>query len=66
MAWKPWYERMVEIDSAQERDEFVRGVFSVGGGLNGGPKKQSAAGLALTALMAGVIGYQIAKPRKKR
>lgn len=62
MAWKPWYERMVEMDSAEERSEFVRGVF-------GAPKPMTgrqAAGMALSALMAGVIGYQIAKPRKKK
>lgn len=48
MAWKPWYERMAEIDSAEERADFIRGVF--------GPPPMSgkqAAGMALTALLVG-------------
>lgn len=47
MAWMPWYERMAEMDSAQEREEYLRGVF--------GPpplKAKQVAGMALTALMA--------------
>lgn len=48
MAWKPWYERMAEMDSAEEREEFLKGVF--------GPPPitgKKAAGMALTALMVG-------------
>jgi hypothetical protein len=48
MAWKPWYERMADFDSAQERDDFIRGVF--------GPpplSNKQAAGMVLTAVLAG-------------
>lgn len=61
MAWKPWYERMVEMDTADEREAFVRGVF-------GGPKPPSAgvvAGSALTALMVGWGVNRIVKSVKK-
>lgn len=57
MAWKPWYERMADLDSAEERDEFIRGVF-------GGPKPiggKQVAGMALTALMVGWGTNQIIK-----
>lgn len=53
MAYKPWYERIVEIDSAEEREEFLRGVF--GGGLH---KQKSNVGPALASLLAGfAIGF---------
>jgi hypothetical protein len=47
MVWKPWYERMADYDSAEEREEYLKGVF--------GPpplKGTQVAGMALTALMA--------------
>lgn len=62
MAWKPWYERMVDMDSAEEREEFLRGVF-------GGPKpltSKQTTGIALSALMAGVVGYTVGKSWKRR
>lgn len=61
MAWKPWYERMVEIDSAQEREEFVRGVFNAPKPMTG----KQAAGMALTALMVGWGTYTLTKGKKK-
>lgn len=48
MAYVPWYERIVEIESAAEREEFLRGVFS--GGLT---KQKSNLGPALVSLLAG-------------
>jgi hypothetical protein len=60
MAYKPWYVRAAEIDSADERDEFIRGVF--------GPAKSSpaAAALTLASFVAGWgLGSSIAKKRKK-
>ena len=27
MAYKRWYERLAEMDSAKEREEFLQGVF---------------------------------------
>ena len=61
MAWKPWYERMAEIESAEERAEFARGVFNA-------PKPMSGtqvAGMALTALMVGWGSYALTKGSKK-
>lgn len=63
MAWKPWYERMAEIDSAEARAEFAAGVF-------GAPTPKSmtpsqAAGMALVAIMSGIAGAKIAKARKR-
>jgi hypothetical protein len=26
MAWQPWWDRLAEIHSAHEREEFIRGV----------------------------------------
>lgn len=59
MAWKPWYERMAEMDSADEREEFLKGVF--------GPppiKGKQVAGIALTALMVGWGTGQMLKRSK--
>ena len=61
MAWMPWYERMAEMDSAQEREEYLRGVF--------GPpplKGRQVAGIALTAVMAGWGAGQIKKGVAKK
>lgn len=57
MAWRPWYERMAEMDSADEREEFLKGVFApkpLGG--------KQAAGLAMIALLG---GYGFSKDKKK-
>lgn len=60
MAWKPWYERMAEIDSAQEREEFMRGVF----GMNT-TSKRDFVGPALISLMAGFgLGLATRRPKK--
>lgn len=59
MAWKPWYERMADMDTAEERDEFLRGVF--------GPPPMTAkraAGMAMTALLAGWSVRQFTKRDK--
>ena len=60
MAWKPWYERMADFDSAQEREEFLKGVF--------GPpqlKNSQVAGMAFTALLAGWGAQKIIKGLKR-
>lgn len=60
MAWKPWYERMADFDSAQEREQFLEGVF--------GPpplKNSQIAGMALTALLAGWGTSKIIKGLRK-
>lgn len=61
MAWRPWYERMAEIDSAEERADFIRGVF--------GPppmKASRAAGMALSALMVGWGVTQLKNQKKTK
>lgn len=59
MAWKPWYERMAEIESAEERYEFTKGVFGFA------PTRKRDTTSALVALMAGFgIGY-LSGGRKK-
>lgn len=58
MAWKPWYERLVDIDSAEERTEFVRGVF-------GGPKPISAKNAATMLSTSLLIGWGINQILKK-
>lgn len=58
MAWKPWYERMADMDSAEEREEFLKGVF--------GPapmKGSQVANMALTTLLVG-YGVRALKRRK--
>jgi len=59
MAWKPWYDRMAEMDSAEEREEFLKGVF--------GPppiKGKQAAGIVMTGLLAGWGAGKILKRPK--
>lgn len=56
MAWKPWYERVVEIDSAHEREEFLRGVVGYSKA-----NKGKVAGLALSGLL---IGWGLAGLKK--
>lgn len=60
MAWRPWYERMAEIDSAEERADFIRGVFGPPS-----PSTSKKAGMALTALLAGWGVRQLKSQKKK-
>lgn len=60
MAWKPWYERMVEMDTAEEREQFLKGVFNAPQ-----PSARTAAGNALTALMATWGVAKVVKSIKK-
>ena len=57
MAWKPWYERLAEMDSTSEQQEFMRGVF----GFRPKDKQPIIAGL-----IAGDVGGKIATKAKKR
>lgn len=60
MAWRPWYEEMAEMNSAKEREDFVRGVF--------GPPPltgKKVAGMALTALLIGWGVNQVQANRRK-
>ena len=61
--WKPWYEKMAEIDSAQEREDYLRGVFAPA------PMQPSqVAGMAVTAGLAnwGVANLLAAFRGRKR
>ena len=60
MAWKPWYERMAEMDSQAERNAFLQGIF--------GPQpltERKLAGMALTAAIAGWAVHKNLKAKKK-
>ena len=47
MTWQPWWERMAEIDSAAEREAYLKGVFAPA------PMTPSqVAGMAVTAGLA--------------
>lgn len=50
MAFKPWYIRAAEIQSAEERTEFIKGVFGV-------PTQGSPAGRAAAGIAGLVLGY---------
>jgi hypothetical protein len=61
MAWKPWFEKVAEIDAAEDREAFIRGYF-------GGPKPMTgkqAAGAALIAVLAGWSVNKAIKGNKK-
>jgi truncated hemoglobin YjbI len=61
MAWKPFYERAAEIESAAEQEAFLRGVL-------GGPKPltpKQAAGAALIAVLAGWTVNSVIKGSKR-
>lgn len=57
MAYVPWYQKMAEIHSAKEREEFIRGVFGFR------PKERQP---ILTALIAGYVGGKVASKDKKK
>jgi hypothetical protein len=61
MAWRPWYEEMGEINSAQGREDYARGVF--------GPRTPSPGRVAGMAASAGLISWglsQILEGRRQR
>jgi len=61
MAWKPIYERLVEIDSPQERDRLVKAEF---GFPSASPGKAAANAAALGMFVWGVSGlWQWGKER---
>jgi hypothetical protein len=61
MAWKPWAERVAEMDSLEERNAFLRGIF--------GPPpltERKLAGMALTAALAGwAVSRNLKRSREK-
>lgn len=63
MAFTPWYIRAAEIQSAEERTEFIKGVFGMP--TQGSPATRAAAGIAGLVLGYG-IGSAIGDAVKKR
>lgn len=59
MAWKPWYDRAAEMDSADEQEEFLKGIFS-----SPAPSAGQTAGLAMIALLSGWGASQLKKKKK--
>ena len=57
MAWKPWAERLAEMDSQEERNAFLRGIY--------GPLPLTERRLAGMALTAALAGWGIARNLKK-
>lgn len=60
MAWKPWYDRVAEMDSAQEREEFIKGVFGTPSPVSG----KKLAGMAAMTLIVGA--WAVKKPKRRR
>lgn len=58
MAWKPWYERAMEISSAEERTEFIRGALY-------GSNERPGLKAAQSVLVGFLIGYGIQKAAKR-
>ncbi|NBT46533.1 MAG: hypothetical protein EBT07_01765 [Actinobacteria bacterium] len=59
MAWRPWWEEIQEIQSATERQEFVRGIFG---------SKRKDQGPIIAGLVGGYLGAKVAttKAQKKK
>jgi hypothetical protein len=57
MAWKPWYERAAELDSREDVEEFMKGVYV------SQPKRNSA---VFTGLIAGYVGGKVAAKASKK
>ena len=57
MAWKPWYERLAEMNGKEEAEEFMRGVFGFR------PKNTQP---IVTGLIAGYVGGKVAAKAKKK
>jgi hypothetical protein len=59
--WKPWWEKMADLDTAAEKEEFLRGV-------GGGKPRKPSTGVStlLLGVLAGYIGGKIAQPRDKQ
>jgi hypothetical protein len=57
MAWKPWYERAVDMHGKEEVEEFMRGVFGYR------PKHREP---IIAGLVAGYVGGKVAAASAKR
>lgn len=59
--WKPWWEKVADLDTSAEREEFLRGV---GGGKPKAPRLGTSS--LLLGVLAGYIGGKAAQPRDKQ
>ena len=57
MAYKPWYERVAEMNNQHEREEFIRGVFGFR------PKDNHT---LFKGLIAGYVGGKVAAKKAKK
>lgn len=57
MAWKPWYERVAEMQGKEEVEEFMRGAFGYR------PKDKRP---IITGLIAGYVGGKVAAKASKK
>jgi hypothetical protein len=48
--WKPWWEKVGDLDTPKEREEFMRGVSGMG-----------LSKSVLTGIVVGVVGGSIVK-----
>lgn len=51
--WKPWWEKVADINDPNERQEFMRGV--------GGASKTTFGTQVILALIAGYVGGKVAE-----
>ena len=56
--YKPWWERVGDLHTAAEQEEFIRGV--------GGAKKPSFGENVILSLIAGYVGGKIAQRTGKK
>lgn len=56
--WRPWYEEMAEMNSAQDRTDYLKGVFA--------PPQQGPGHYAGMAATAGLISWGVSQWRKAR
>lgn len=54
---KPWWEKMTELSTPAEKEEFLKGI--------GGAKPNSGSGI-LYAIIAGYVGGRIANRKPKK
>lgn len=62
MAWKPWYERVADMGSAREQEQFLRGVF----GDPNPPSDRKLIGMAAMTVAVGAWAVHQTRKKKKR
>jgi hypothetical protein len=57
--WKPWWEKVADFDTPNERREFIRGIAGAK------PKNQNTTAI-LFGLVAGYLGGKAAQSKDKK